>query len=169
MTVLSIMTDISTVGMMKIFADTGAWIALADKNDRYHNIAEKVYASIRKKNIPVIITDYIFDETVTWLHYKIGHDIACGWGNKILNSRMVEIVKVSDEHINLSWELFQKYHDQKLSFTDCISFTIMKLFGTDTVFAYDSHFSTMGFRIICLLYTSPSPRDRTRSRMPSSA
>ena len=24
-------------------------------------------------------------------------------------------------------------------------------------------------RIICLLYTSPSPRDRTRSRMPSSA
>ena len=25
------------------------------------------------------------------------------------------------------------------------------------------------FIIICLLYTSPSPRDRTRSRMPSSA
>ena len=25
------------------------------------------------------------------------------------------------------------------------------------------------FFIICLLYTSPSPRDRTRSRMPSSA
>ena len=24
-------------------------------------------------------------------------------------------------------------------------------------------------KIICLLYTSPSPRDRTRSRMPSSA
>ena len=26
-----------------------------------------------------------------------------------------------------------------------------------------------GYQIICLLYTSPSPRDRTRSRMPSSA
>ena len=26
-----------------------------------------------------------------------------------------------------------------------------------------------GYRFICLLYTSPSPRDRTRSRMPSSA
>ena len=25
------------------------------------------------------------------------------------------------------------------------------------------------YSIICLLYTSPSPRDRTRSRMPSSA
>ena len=27
----------------------------------------------------------------------------------------------------------------------------------------------MGNYLICLLYTSPSPRDRTRSRMPSSA
>ena len=26
-----------------------------------------------------------------------------------------------------------------------------------------------GLRTVCLLYTSPSPRDRTRSRMPSSA
>ena len=26
-----------------------------------------------------------------------------------------------------------------------------------------------GFIVLCLLYTSPSPRDRTRSRMPSSA
>ena len=26
-----------------------------------------------------------------------------------------------------------------------------------------------GYAEICLLYTSPSPRDRTRSRMPSSA
>ena len=28
---------------------------------------------------------------------------------------------------------------------------------------------TIGLIMICLLYTSPSPRDRTRSRMPSSA
>ena len=29
--------------------------------------------------------------------------------------------------------------------------------------------AAFGEHIICLLYTSPSPRDRTRSRMPSSA
>ena len=29
--------------------------------------------------------------------------------------------------------------------------------------------SNAGMRCVCLLYTSPSPRDRTRSRMPSSA
>ena len=44
------------------------------------------------------------------------------------------------------------------------------IFTTDTkkIFAGDG--STVGGRIVsCLLYTSPSPRDRQKSRMPSSA
>ena len=32
-----------------------------------------------------------------------------------------------------------------------------------------NEFMNNGFDIICLLYTSPSPRDRQKSRMPSSA
>ena len=41
-----------------------------------------------------------------------------------------------------------------------------ELFDTPTA----KEFSTSGKnKYICLLYTSPSPRDRTRSRMPSSA
>ena len=38
----------------------------------------------------------------------------------------------------------------------------IRILGVDMVHAEDE-------AIICLLYTSPSPRDRTRSRMPSSA
>ena len=38
---------------------------------------------------------------------------------------------------------------------------------------YDIGYATMNISVVwndsCLLYTSPSPRDRTRSRMPSSA
>ena len=36
---------------------------------------------------------------------------------------------------------------------------------------YHRDWNTAGalLRLLCLLYTSPSPRDRTRSRMPSSA
>ena len=39
---------------------------------------------------------------------------------------------------------------------------LTKVFGPQFVAAQDPHQT-------CLLYTSPSPRDRTRSRMPSSA
>ncbi|KPA17134.1 nucleic acid-binding protein, contains PIN domain protein [Candidatus Magnetomorum sp. HK-1] len=77
---------------MNIFVDTGAWIALADENDIKHNAAKKIYDLLKKKNVSLIITDYIFDETTTWLHYKVGHVIACDWGNKILDSHMVNMI-----------------------------------------------------------------------------
>ena len=45
--------------------------------------------------------------------------------------------------------------------------------GTDTIFNPPEELESLNTWLngenICLLYTSPSPRDRTRSRMPSSA
>ena len=45
------------------------------------------------------------------------------------------------------------------------------LYSTDVVTIHDDDSVTLrhGGHKTCLLYTSPSPRDRTRSRMPSSA
>ena len=45
------------------------------------------------------------------------------------------------------------------------------LINEDAYFAYDSWFDTgyIDRLASCLLYTSPSPRDRQKSRMPSSA
>ena len=41
--------------------------------------------------------------------------------------------------------------------------------GFDYVWEVEHHFLEEYSHSSCLLYTSPSPRDRTRSRMPSSA
>ena len=41
--------------------------------------------------------------------------------------------------------------------------------GIAQLFDVDRSVVTKHLKNICLLYTSPSPRDRTRSRMPSSA
>ena len=45
---------------------------------------------------------------------------------------------------------------------DIIALQEIKLSANQIDFSLDDYY-------ICLLYTSPSPRDRTRSRMPSSA
>ena len=57
-----------------------------------------------------------------------------------------------------------------------LGFTVGKRFGGDVfLFAFSAFLTFAGFAAglalsyFCLLYTSPSPRDRTRSRMPSSA
>ena len=46
---------------------------------------------------------------------------------------------------------------------------IVKTSAASTVVDADFGFCHHAYMVGCLLYTSPSPRDRTRSRMPSSA
>ena len=67
-----------------------------------------------------------------------------------------------------------------VGYTNVGKSTLMNLISKSKVFAEDKLFATLDttvrkivvenlpFLITCLLYTSPSPRDRTRSRMPSS-
>ena len=45
----------------------------------------------------------------------------------------------------------------------------MQLIHDSIILGIKDYFGKLGFKRACLLYTSPSPRDRTRSRMPSSA
>ena len=47
--------------------------------------------------------------------------------------------------------------------------TLFKEWGNSDLICLHGCADVYGIYRICLLYTSPSPRDRTRSRMPSSA
>lgn len=40
---------------MTIFVDTGAWIALADQQDQYHQAAQTLYRLIQRHNISLLI------------------------------------------------------------------------------------------------------------------
>ena len=62
-------------------------------------------------------------------------------------------------------ELERKFSNLKIEFEDNVDF-LVKYFGFKTRLEF---YLALSLNQICLLYTSPSPRDRTRSRMPSSA
>ena len=63
------------------------------------------------------------------------------------------------------------YFDDKVTSIAFQTATLPATVGVMEIGEYEfgtSEFETMSV-VSCLLYTSPSPRDRTRSRMPSSA
>lgn len=43
--------------------------------------------------------------------------------------------------------LLEKYADQKVSFTDCVSFVLMRRQGIERAFSFDKHFPAAGFRL----------------------
>ena len=133
---------------MTTFVDTGAWIALTDRRDTYHQEALAVQKQFQSANTRLVTSTYVISETITWLRYNLGHTVAMDFGNKILASSVVTIKDIDNAHFAKAFELFKKLEDQAFSFTDCTSFALMKSLKLKQAFTFDAHFSTMGFILI---------------------
>jgi len=57
-----------------LFLDTSFIIALEDADDQNHQAAALYWKTFKKHPRKIIITSYIFDETVTFLKRRISHE-----------------------------------------------------------------------------------------------
>jgi predicted nucleic acid-binding protein len=138
--------------MRRIFVDTGAFVALEDADDEHHQAALQFQASLLPRLTRLVTTNFVLDETYTWLRMNIGHAKAVGFGRRVRNSKLLQIQLISDEIEQLAWDIFCRYDDKEFSYTDCTSFAVMQLLSLDTAFAFDRHFRQFGF--VCLPETT---------------
>lgn len=130
--------------MNGIFVDTSAWYALVDNDDSDHKAAVAFHSA---NTTPLITTNAVFSETITLIRYRIGHDAACIFGQKLKESSFVRLVAVTPADEERAWEIFTRYRDQDFSFADCTSFAVMQRMKIGTAFTFDRHFSVMKFTV----------------------
>ena len=149
--------------MEKIFVDSGAFIAWGSKTDNFHRIAAEKYRGLVAVRAPLITTNHIIDETCTWLlrrapcgHHaavKFGefiHDIGVPiWPGQPLGIRSfnpaIHVIYSSPEIEQEAWDIFATYDTAGFSFTDCVSFAVMRELRIRKAFTFDTHFDLMGF------------------------
>lgn len=131
--------------MNGIFVDTCAWYALVDSDDSDHKAAA---AFLTANTMPLITTNFIFSETVTLIRYRIGHEAALSFGQKVQESNFVRVIAVTPADEERAWDIFSKYRDQDFSFVDCTSFSVMERMKLSTAFGFDRHFSVMKFAVV---------------------
>ena len=69
-------------------------------------------------------------------------------GSVLMDPDEVDMVRVTSEDELMAWELFCNRTDQKYSFTDCTSFTLMHRLGLDTALALDTDFAAENFTVV---------------------
>lgn len=135
---------------MKIFLDTSALIAYYNVDDEHHAEASGVMKKIREGEIPLTrfyITDYVFDETVTFMECVLKrHGLALDVGEALLTSPFTTMHRIDEESFREAWDLFRERRGY--SFTDCTSFIAMKRHGITHAFTFDGHFKDAGFRTL---------------------
>jgi len=134
--------------MRQILVDTSAWDAIADGGDPNHEVALLFRDEIAEQ-CRLVVTNYILDELYTLLLMNIGYQRAVDFKRNLdvlIQEGILEIVWVSKEIATEAWIVFEQFNvDKQWSFTDCVSYVVMKQRGITEVFAFDDDFAQMGF------------------------
>ncbi len=137
--------------MSKIFVDTWAWYALADATDAEHAQAQAINDRLLSEGDVFVTSNFVLAEAITLIRYHLHHAAAVRFHQLLLQmvtGGLVEVVRITDEHVANAWTIFEKYSDQKFSYTDCTSFAVMQELNLTDVFTGDHHFSILGFTLV---------------------
>ena len=131
-----------------IFIDTSAFLGWYNRSDQLHALARPVWLNLETQGRRLYTSNFVLDETLTLLARRASHFFAAEQGEALYGSRTLTILRPAAQDELSSLTLFEKYADQKISFTDCVSFTLMRRAGLNQVFTFDQHFRYAGFEVV---------------------
>lgn len=130
-----------------VFVDSSWFKALLDVRDDFHTDALQQFGKFREKNIFLVTSNFIVDETLTLIRVKSGLETALKFRDKLLEmSDVLKVVRILPQDEKMAWRWFPE-NWSKLSFTDCTSFAVMKRLELKEAAAFDRHFTQAGFKV----------------------
>lgn len=129
-----------------IFIDTGAFVARYVGTDQYHQRAVRFWKQLARTQERCSTSNFVLAETFTLLGRRAGYQFAAERARIILASTSLVIMRPAGQDELAAIELLEQFADQEVSFTDCISFVLMRRSRTKRAFSFDRHFELAGFR-----------------------
>lgn len=132
---------------LKVFVDSSFFKALIDSKDEFHKKAKRILKNLEKEEAALITSNYILDETFTLIRVKCGLKFVDRFRKNLsLSSQVIKIIRITIKDEADAWKWFLNDWS-KLSFTDCVSFALMKKLKLSRVATFDQHFKKAGFII----------------------
>lgn len=133
-------------------------MACADGADPAHAPCRAARDGALEAGRLLITTDFVVDETLTLIRFRLGLTAANAWWHQIDGSTRLRWERVDSDRFERGRSLFFQYRDTDLSFTDCTSIAVMRELKLTTVITTDHHFQQMGFEL------RPAAATRTRRK-----
>ena len=130
----------------EIFVDTSGFYSLLVQAEGMHQEAAKFMTRAARERRRFVTTDYVLDESATLLRAR-------GYGK--LLAPLFETMDASSA-VRVEWTTPRRFYetrsfclqhaDKAWSFTDCLSFVVMRDLGLREALTSDIHFEQAGFR-----------------------
>ena len=125
------------------FADTGALYAVLVSSDENHAQARSWLTANRGAE-RLVTTDYVLDELLTLLRLRGEFERSTAAAGAFFAGSLAEIHWVDRADVGRAAEVFDGFKDKQWSFTDCVSYAVIKRFEIKRAFAFDEHFRQFG-------------------------
>jgi predicted nucleic acid-binding protein len=132
-----------------VFINTSVFVASVNRSDKNHKGGKALIERALKGEHGVAYTsDYVIDKSITTaLARTHNFDAALKIGSLKVETMRIEKIFTGPEEFQASWRKFQKFDKKPLSFTDCVSLTLMEIHGIDKIISFDSAFDGLITRI----------------------
>jgi len=132
----------------EIFVDTSGFYALLVKSDDRHAAADRHLREAQRRRRRFVTSDYVLDETATLLKARGHVHLLRTFFDTVLASDACRVEWTDAERFDAVRAFFLKHADQAWSFTDCLSFSIMKEWRLREALTKDGHFQAAGFAVL---------------------
>jgi predicted nucleic acid-binding protein len=131
--------------MFNVFADTSALAAVKNPNDPSHLLALNVLEKLKSADLTFYTSSYILAELMNIVCRDVGKQAAIEMLGEVRSGNYA-IITPNDTLIFKSESLFRGIKSKNVSYTDCVSFSIMREFSIKWAFSFDLHFKKQGFK-----------------------
>jgi uncharacterized protein len=113
--------------MNAVFLDTVGLLALWDRGDQWHAVAEAAYARITAERLPFLTTTFVLLECGNAASRR-------SYRPKVAKLRQTleqrdEVVVPTDEDWKLAWETYEHEEANQAGIVDLVSFIVMRRLG----------------------------------------
>lgn len=130
-----------------IFVDTGAFLARWLTEDSKHGEAASGWRALQARPERLFTSNFILDETVTLLERRAGARFAVERAHGILFSDRLTMLRPDSKDELDALAVLEKFADQRIGFTDAVSFALMRRNRIKRAFTFDLHFERAGFTV----------------------
>jgi predicted nucleic acid-binding protein len=128
-----------------IFVDTSGFYALLAGKDPCHEKAAAILKKASSARSRFVTTDYVLDETAALLKARgLGHLLDLFFSDLTASLACRTLWTGSDDFARAR-DYFLRHKDKDYSFTDCVSFCVMRTEGLRRALTTDAHFLQAGF------------------------
>ncbi len=131
----------------RAFVDSSAWIAYFSARDRLHVDADRMLREAIARRTVLVTTDLVLAEVHRWLLFRAGPRPAVAAIDRIDRSPSAAVVFATPAHHRVARAWLDRLADQRISYTDAISFAVMQATGCNAVMTFDHDFVVAGFRL----------------------